>query len=105
MGILISKKIKHVIRRRIDDPGNNFLLLDTVINEQKITLGAIYGPNDDTNMAFFDNLKQSWKGFIRKDDWLGPSGYYKYSRITILLKNVTRQGEKISFTTSIDRKK
>ena len=37
-------------------------------------------------MTNFDNLKQSWKGFIRKDDWLGPSGYYKYSRITILLK-------------------
>ena len=66
VGILISKKIKHVIRRRIDDPGNNFLLLDTVINEQKITLGAIYGPNDDTNMAFFDNLKQSIKD-IRND--------------------------------------
>ena len=46
-------------------------------------------------MTNFDNLKQSWKGFIRKDDWLGPSGYYKYSRITILLKKLPGRVKKL----------
>ena len=57
VGILISKKIKHEVRGVISDPDDNFLLLDTIINDKRLTLGAVYGPNED-DMAFYDRLRQ-----------------------------------------------
>ena len=57
VGILISKKIKHEVRVVISDPDDNFLLLDTIINDKRLTLGAVYGPNED-DMAFYDRLRQ-----------------------------------------------
>ena len=56
VGILVLKKVDHLVRRTSTDPGDNFLLLDVTIAGVNFTLGSVYGPNVD-DLAFFDNLK------------------------------------------------
>ena len=60
VGIVISKKLKHTVVRKIVDREDNFLLLDMEIMGKNLTLGSIYGPNED-DMPFFENLKKGIK--------------------------------------------
>jgi len=54
--ILVSKKLNtKIVNTREDDDGN-FILLNMEINDVKITVGAVYGPNQD-ELNFFENLK------------------------------------------------
>lgn len=60
VGILISKKLDYKILDSICDTEDNYMLLDTQINNTKLTLGAVYGPNND-NTTFFDKLLNDTK--------------------------------------------
>ena len=56
VGILISKKVDHLVHGTKTDARDNFILLYVVIRGVRFTLGSIYGPNED-DLPFFDNLK------------------------------------------------
>ena len=70
VGIVISKKLKHTIVRKIVDREDNFLLLDMEIMGKNLTLGSIYGPNED-DMPFFENLKKGIKELKNQNTIIG----------------------------------
>ena len=58
VGIAIKRNISQDIKGiRKDNINENFLLLDVVVKGKRITLGAVYGPNEN-NVGFYDNLKR-----------------------------------------------
>jgi hypothetical protein len=55
VGILVSKKITYTLIDEYKDPVGNILGLVISIDEQKILLVAVYGPNNN-DVRFFENL-------------------------------------------------
>ena len=55
------------------DPDCNSLLMHVKISWKEYLLGSIYGPNHDTELIFYENLKNSLKQFrcpiILGGDW------------------------------------
>ena len=70
VGVLISKKIDHLVRGTVADTEDNFLLLDVDLNGVRSTIGTIYGPNED-DMTFFDNLKRGIQSLRNKNIIIG----------------------------------
>ena len=56
VGILINNKINFSVIETKGDEAGNILLVSAEINGNKITLGAIYGPNQ-TDETFFGDLR------------------------------------------------
>ncbi len=75
VGILIKKNIweKITILTREDSDDCNLLLLHVQFNNNNLVLGAIYGPNRDNELQFYDNLKNILKNYPEKKviggDW------------------------------------
>jgi len=58
VAILIKKNLLWEIHRKVDDPGDNYLILSITVSDRKFTLGAIYGPNNN-DLNFYDELQRS----------------------------------------------
>ncbi len=58
VAILIKKNLLWEIHRRIDDYGDNYLVLSITVSDRKFTLGAVYGPNIN-DLNFYDELQGS----------------------------------------------
>jgi len=57
VGIAIKRSISHTVREIVKDQiEENFLLLDLEIKGRRLTLGSVYGPNEN-NVEFFRDLK------------------------------------------------
>jgi hypothetical protein len=60
VGILISRKLQYKINTINGDNLNcNYLLLKLEIGDSHLIVGAIYGPNTDNEINFFENLSDS----------------------------------------------
>jgi hypothetical protein len=58
VGIAIKKSISHEIKGIVRDVRNeNYILLDIVIKGRRLTLGSIYGPNEN-NVNFYKEIKR-----------------------------------------------
>ena len=75
VGILVKKQTyeKLTILRIIRSEDSNFIILHVLIKNVYAALCAIYGPNRDGEIVFFDNLKNALRGFtcpiICGGDW------------------------------------
>ena len=56
VAILFRNSFKLNILNELQDPNGNFLMIDCEINDNRVTLAAIYGPNND-DPRFFHNIK------------------------------------------------
>ncbi len=57
VGILIKKNLQWEVHRKIEDQGDNYLVVSIAISNKRFTLGAIYGPNNN-DLIFYDNLQR-----------------------------------------------
>ncbi len=57
MAVLIKKTISWELHRKIEDPGDNYLILSATFNSYRLTLGAVYGPNQN-DLQFYDSLER-----------------------------------------------
>jgi exonuclease III len=58
VGIAIRRKISHkVYQIRRDEGEENYILLDVEIKGKRLTLGSVYGPNEN-NVNFYRKLKR-----------------------------------------------
>jgi exonuclease III len=57
VAVLIKKTLSWEIHRKIEDLGDNYLIMSITINGYRLTLGAVYGPNQN-DLAFFDSLER-----------------------------------------------
>jgi len=60
VGIMVSKKYSESgfsVLEEIKSDDNNILCMHVEINGQKILLVSVYGPNKDTEINFYENLK------------------------------------------------
>jgi exonuclease III len=57
-GIAIRRKISHKVNQiRKDEMDENYILLDVEIKGKKLTLGSVYGPNENS-VQFYRKLKR-----------------------------------------------
>ena len=73
VAILFRNTFEFKIHDEIKDPDGNFIILDVTIQDYRLTLVAVYGPNED-NPTFFENLKLTIKSIdntsaILVGDW------------------------------------
>ena len=54
--ILMNNTFKFIVHKEIKDQNGNYLILDITIQEYRMTLVALYGPNEDTP-TFLTKLK------------------------------------------------
>jgi uncharacterized protein (UPF0303 family) len=52
VGILISNKLVYNIKKYSRDLNDNILIIDITIAGFSLTLGAVYGPNEDDEFFF-----------------------------------------------------
>ena len=72
VGILIKKEVKcRVINIIRDKQWDNFILLNVELGNKNITLGAIYGPNHDNEIAFYEKLKKEVDSLCNENIILG----------------------------------
>jgi exonuclease III len=58
VGIAIKRKISHkILQIRRDEADENYILLDVEIKGKRLTLGCVYGPNEN-NVNFYRRLKR-----------------------------------------------
>jgi exonuclease III len=58
VGIAIRRKISHKVNQiRKDETDENYILLDVEIKGKKLTLGSVYGPNENS-VQFYRKLKR-----------------------------------------------
>jgi exonuclease III len=58
VGIAIKRNIAHEIKNRYDGRGDeNVFLLDLIIKGKRITLGSIYGPNEN-DVGFYRDIER-----------------------------------------------
>ena len=55
--VLINNNFDQEVTKVIRDTNGNFIILEIIVQKQKITLANIYGPNED-KPQFYNNLKQ-----------------------------------------------
>ena len=55
--VLINNNFDQEVTNVIRDTNGNFIILEIIVQKQKITLANIYGPNED-KPQFYNNLKQ-----------------------------------------------
>ena len=59
VAIAIKSSVYHVVYETIKDPNENFLILKVKIQDKKIALGVIYGPNRN-DKEFLGEYKRYW---------------------------------------------
>ena len=55
--VLINNNFDQEVTKVIRDTNGNFIILEIILQKQKITLANIYGPNED-KPQFYNNVKQ-----------------------------------------------
>ena len=45
--VLINNNFDQEVTKVVKDPNGNFIILEIIVQKQKITLANIYGPNED----------------------------------------------------------
>ena len=73
VAVFIKNNFEFVLHNTHHDPGGNFLLLDAEIENNRITLVNLYGPNKD-DPSFYENLQklitqQGNKNILIVGDW------------------------------------
>jgi exonuclease III len=66
VGIAIRRNISHEIKNRYDGSGDeNLLMLDIIIKNKRITLGVVYGPNENNRHFYRDieNKVRQWGNY------------------------------------------
>ena len=58
VSVLINNTFKYSVHKEISDQMGNYVILDMTIQEYRMTLVAIYGPNEDNPFFFFENIKR-----------------------------------------------
>ena len=48
IGILFSKDIDYTVHSHTSDPGGNYIIVNLTIDNRRITLVSLYGPNQGT---------------------------------------------------------
>ena len=56
IAILMNSTFKYEVHKEIKDNSGNFLILDMTIQDYRLTLVAVYGPNED-RPSFFSDIK------------------------------------------------
>jgi exonuclease III len=89
VGILISKKLSYVIHNEYADVVGNIYLLNITINNKCMTIGSVYGPNQDDEL-FFNNVGTAIRSFGNENviiggDWnTTPNGTSSIANLDIL---------------------
>ena len=60
VAILFGKDIDYKINTKITDDNGNYIILDLTIDNQKLTLVNLYGPNQDNPAFFSANFQLHW---------------------------------------------
>jgi hypothetical protein len=73
VGILISSKLPYTIHNQYCDIECNIIILDITIKGKRLTIGSVYGPNND-NEEFFNTVRDTSsrlgsEHIILGDDW------------------------------------
>jgi hypothetical protein len=73
VGILLSKKLNYSIHNEYRDIEGNILLIDITINGNRLTVGSLYGPNND-NENFFQTITDTCRRYkndqiVNGGDW------------------------------------
>ena len=55
VAILFDKNLDYKIHNHISDPDGNYIIADISVEQNRLTLVNLYGPNQDTP-SFFDNI-------------------------------------------------
>ena len=66
VAILFSKNVEYKVHNKITDNEGNYLILDLTIDNNKVTLVSLYGPNKDSPEFFEIIMKnvEKWKILI-----------------------------------------
>jgi exonuclease III len=70
VGILIKSSLPYIVHNKCADFNDNYLLLDLSLNDFRVIIGSVYGPNRDEN-EFFDNLKLDLRNLKQKNVLVG----------------------------------
>jgi exonuclease III len=62
VGILLSKNLNYSIHNEYRDIDGNILLIDITINGSRVTVGSLYGPNND-NENFFQTVTDTCRRY------------------------------------------
>jgi exonuclease III len=73
VAILIRHDLNYNVITQINDPNENFIILNLTINDSHFILASVYGPNNDDE-SFFDNLSlhlgsQDCRNIVVGGDW------------------------------------
>lgn len=60
--VLLNNNFEHKVERVKIDQNGNFIVLDIIIQEKRITLVNLYGPNED-KPQFYNNIRQTYSEF------------------------------------------
>ena len=72
VGILFKRTLNYTVHRaEYDEVSNNFILLDVTIDNVRMTVGSVYGPNHDDEISFFDRLMDGVSFFNNESVLLG----------------------------------
>ena len=58
VAILFDKNFEYKVHSCISDPNGNYLILDVTIDNNRITLATVYGPNHD-DVSFYQNIAKT----------------------------------------------
>jgi exonuclease III len=89
VGILISKKLSYTIHNKYADAVGNIFLINITINSKRMTIGSVYGPNQDDEI-FFNNVGTAIRSFGNENvviggDWkTTPNGTSSNANLDIL---------------------
>jgi exonuclease III len=89
VGILISKKLSYTIYNEYADAIGNILLLNITINSKRMTIGSVYGPNQNDEI-FFNSVGTAVRSFgndniVIGGDWnTTPNGACNIANLDIL---------------------
>ena len=80
IAILFKQSFKYTIHNSFKDSNGNYIILDITIQDQRMTISAVYGPNDDKPTTFFNTLFQHVESFgntsiVMAGDWNVPLNY------------------------------
>ena len=57
VSIMFKNNLRKQIHSTIVDPNGRYVILDITINEKRLTLGNIYGPNEDEPSFFMEIIE------------------------------------------------
>jgi exonuclease III len=91
VGIAVRRAIAHEVKKIVRDIRNeNFILLDIELKGKRLTLGSVYGPNEN-NVNFFRELK-SKLGDFGTNKWIVGGDFNTLLDMDRSIENLDRLG-------------